>query len=82
MAEYEQPLAATDRTAYSGKLWLGSPRTQEPLLLLAELASELSRARDFEALQRILRRNLRWILDFDQCTLAVRSEKLYDYLLF
>ena len=76
MAEYEQPLAATDGIRYSGKLWSGSPIAQDPLSLLAELATELSTARDFEALQRVLSRNLRWILDFDRCTLAVRSEYL------
>lgn len=76
MASDEQPLAGTDKARYFGKLWSGSPIAQEPLLLLAELASELSTAVDFEALQRILSRQLRWILDFDRCTLAVRSDYL------
>lgn len=76
MAEHEEPKAYTDRAGYSSKLSSGSPIAQEPLLLLAELASELSTATDFEALQQILSRNLRWIIDFDRCTLAVRSEYL------
>ena len=76
MAEHEEPKAYTDRAGYSSKLSSGSPIGQERLLLLAELASELSTATDFEALQQILSRNLRWIIDFDRCTLAVRSEYL------
>ena len=81
MAEHEEQLGGTN-THHSGKLWSGSPIDQAPLLLLAELASELSTATNLEALQRILTYKLRWILDFDRCTLAVRSEKLYDYILF
>ena len=65
MGEHEHFLASNDRSRYSGKLWSGSPIAQEPLLLLAELASELSTATDFETLQQILTRKLRWILDFD-----------------
>lgn len=73
MAEHEY-IAGTDSARYSGKLWSDSPIAQAPLLLLAELASELSTATDFEALQQILSRKLRWMLNFDRCTLAVRSE--------
>lgn len=47
---------------------------QESLLLLAELANELTTATDFGALKQILTRKLRWIVDFDRCTLAVRFE--------
>lgn len=43
----------------------------EGLRLLGEVANELSAALDLENLQSILSRNLRWIFDFDQCTLAV-----------
>ncbi len=75
MAEHEEQLGGTN-THHSGKLWSGSPIDQAPLLLLAELASELSTATNLEALQRILTYKLRWILDFDRCTLAVRSEYL------
>ena len=82
MGEHEHFLASNDRSRYSGKLWSGSPIAQEPLFLLAELASELSTATDFETLQQILTRKLRWILDFDRCTLAVRAESWdTEYLL-
>jgi signal transduction histidine kinase len=87
MAEHKQLLAGIDKARYSGKLWSSSPIAQEILLLLAELASEVSTAMNFEALQRILSRKLRWILDFDRCSLAVRSESIssrpaLEYLLF
>ncbi len=59
------------------------PIAQETLLLLAELANELVTAPDFEALKQILIRNLRWIIDFDCCTLAVQFEPTdADYILF
>lgn len=60
-----------------------TPVDQELLWLLGELASELTTATNLEALQRILTRKLRWMLDFGQCTLAVQSKPLdTDYLLF
>jgi len=43
---------------------------QEPLWILAELASELNSALDLESLQLILCRNVRWLFDYDRCTLA------------
>lgn len=46
----------------------------EALWLLGELASELSTALDLENLQSILSHKLRWIFDFDRCTLAVWPE--------
>lgn len=83
MSEHEHDLTDTDSSRYSGKLWSGSPIAQEALLLLAELASELSAVTDFEALQQILTRKLRWIVDFDRCTLAVQAESGdTEYLLF
>ncbi|MBV8887778.1 MAG: GAF domain-containing protein [Chroococcidiopsidaceae cyanobacterium CP_BM_RX_35] len=83
MAEREHHSSDTNRDRYTGKLWSGFPIAQEPLLLLAELASELSTATDLETLQQILARKLRWIVDFDRCTLAVRVEALdNEYLLF
>jgi PAS domain S-box-containing protein len=83
MDEHEHSLASNNSSRYSGKLWSSSPIAQEPVILLAELASEISTVTDFEALQRILARKLRWILDFERCTLAVRAESLdTEYLLF
>lgn len=46
----------------------------EGLWLLGELASELTVALDLENLQSILSRKLRWLFDFDRCTLAVWPE--------
>lgn len=46
----------------------------ELLWLLVELTSRLNTANDLESLQDLLNRNLRWILDFDRCTLAIRLE--------
>lgn len=83
MAEREHHSSDSNRDRYTGKLWSGSPIAPEPLLLLAELASELSTATDLETLQQILAGKLRWIVDFDRCTLAVRVEALdNEYLLF
>jgi PAS domain S-box-containing protein len=83
MTEREHPLTGNDRVYYSGKLPSGSPIAQEPLLLLAELANQLTRATDLAALQQILSRQLRWILDFDRCTLAIRAADVEtEYLLF
>ncbi len=47
---------------------------QVPLWLLVELANELSTATNLETLQRILARKLRWIFNFDRCTLAIGSQ--------
>ena len=47
---------------------------QVPLWLLVELANELSTATNLETLQRILARKLRWIFNFDRCTLAIQSQ--------
>ncbi len=56
--------------------------SSESLWLLAELASELSTATDLSALQHILGRKLRWLFDFDRCTLAIRFKSTdLDYLL-
>ncbi|MBV8883795.1 MAG: PAS domain S-box protein [Chroococcidiopsidaceae cyanobacterium CP_BM_RX_35] len=84
MAEREHLSSDTNRDRYTGKkLCSGSPVAQEPLLLLAELASELSTASDFETLHQILIRKLRWIIDFDRCTLAVWFKPLdKEYVLF
>lgn len=55
---------------------------QVPLWLLVELANELSTATSLEILQRILTNKLRWILDFDRCTLAVHCKPSdTDYLI-
>jgi WD40 repeat protein len=69
------------------------PQTVEPsagvfisnqaLWLLGELASELSPALDLKTLQYILSHKLRWIFNFDHCTLAVWPELTdSEYLLF
>ncbi len=47
---------------------------QVPLWLLVELANELSTATNLETLQRILARKLRWIVNFDCCTLAIQFQ--------
>lgn len=47
---------------------------QVPLWLLVELANELSTAKNLETLQRILARKLRWVINFDRCTLAFVSQ--------
>ncbi len=73
MAEHEHGLADINSSRYSGELWSGSPIAQEPVMVLAELASELNTATDFEALQQILARRLRWLLDFARCTLVIRA---------
>jgi transcriptional regulator with GAF, ATPase, and Fis domain len=73
MAEHKHGLADINRSRYSGELWSGSPIAQEPVMVLAELASELNTATDFEALQQILARRLRWLLDFARCTLVIRA---------
>ncbi|MBV9385639.1 MAG: GAF domain-containing protein, partial [Chroococcidiopsidaceae cyanobacterium CP_BM_ER_R8_30] len=83
MAEREHRSPGNDRDRYIGKLWSSSSIAQELLLLLAELAGELSTARHFDVLQQILSRKLRWLIDFDQCTLAVRFDSLdKEYVLF
>lgn len=51
-----------------------SPIIDGPLLILAEMASEFSGTTSINDLQRILSRRLRWLLDFDRCTLAVWAE--------
>jgi len=43
---------------------------QEPLWMLAELASQLNSVLDLESLQLVLCRNVRWLFDYDRCTLA------------
>ncbi|MEB3336760.1 MAG: GAF domain-containing protein [Leptolyngbyaceae bacterium] len=55
-------------------LYAGAPIALESLLVLAELAHELTLASNLEMLQQILSRRLHWILDFDCCTLAVCAE--------
>lgn len=83
MAENEHDLANINKSRYSGKLWSGSPIAQEPIMVLAELASELSTATDFEALQQILARKLPWLLDFARCTLVIQANSEdTEYLLF
>jgi len=76
MPEHEHPLASPGRTNETST-------DQEILWLLGELASELSTATTFVTLQRILASKLRWIFNFEQCSLALRSEPLKtEYLLF
>ncbi len=48
-----------------------SPVANELLWLLAELSGELCAATDLMSLQQILSRRLRWLLDFDRCTLSI-----------
>jgi PAS domain S-box-containing protein len=61
----------------------GFPIEQKLLWLLGELMSELTTATNLAALQRLLARKLRWIIDFEQCTLAVWSKPSdREYLLF
>ncbi|MDX2272539.1 MAG: PAS domain-containing protein [Cyanobacteriota bacterium] len=50
----------------------GDPFPQETLWLLGELSSELSSVEDLGDLQRLLSRKLRWLINFDCCTLAIR----------
>lgn len=47
---------------------------QVPLWLLVELANELNTATNLETLQRLLACRLRWMINFDRCTLAVVSQ--------
>jgi len=76
MPEHEHPLPNPGRTT-------GTSIDQEPLWFLGELASELSTATTFLALQQILTRKLPWILNFEQCSLALQAEPLEtEYLLF
>lgn len=72
MLKQEHPIGKTDTTA--GFERSTAPMDQELLWLLGELANELTAATTLEALQRILTRKLRWILDFGQCSLAVQSK--------
>lgn len=83
MPEYEPPLDDLSRLIYSDGIPSKVPIAQEALLLLAELANELSTAVDFEVLRQILTRKLRWVIDFNRCTLAVRFKSLDEkYVLF
>jgi signal transduction histidine kinase/DNA-binding response OmpR family regulator len=49
----------------------------EALWLLGELCGELIKVTDLEALQDLLSQKIRWVLDFDRCTLAVRVESSF-----
>lgn len=81
--QHQHPQANPDRTLGFSQQRYATPIDQEPLWLLAELANELSTATTFESLKRILTRKLRWILDFDRCTLALQYQHLdTEYLLF
>lgn len=83
MPEHKHPLENPDRTIGFSHQQSATPIDQVPLWLLAELATELSTATNFETLQRILTRKLRWIFDFDLCTLALQSKPLdTEYVLF
>ncbi len=85
MSDRELPL---DTSGFSGIPQAVEDRAKvfianEPLWLLGELASELSQALDLETLQNILSHKLRWIFDFDRCTLAVWPKPIdSEYLLF
>ncbi len=81
MPSQESP-THSNKMPVSSEGWSAATTTQECLWLVTELASELSKATDFNTLQQILTCNLRWILDFDRCTLAVRIEPTdAEYLL-
>lgn len=83
MSEHEHPLENPDRIIGFNHQQSTTPIDELPLLLLVELANELSTATNFAALQGILTRKLRWIIDFDQCTLAVQAKPVdTDYVLF
>jgi signal transduction histidine kinase len=74
--------AHSNQTSDSENGWSAASTIQECLWLVTELASELSAATDFSTLQHILTWKLRWLLDFDRCTLAVRAESTdTEYLL-
>jgi len=49
------------------------------LNLLVELLSELADVTEFDSLLRIAGGRVRWIVDFDRCTLAVLCGKRYCY---
>lgn len=53
----------------------------EPLWLLAELVGEMNSALDLPQLHVVLARMLRWLLDFDRCTLAIHLDNTPEYLL-
>ena len=83
MVKHENPAVNSETPVYVSGLWSPTSMVQEPLWLLGELTSELSAAMDLATLQRILARKIRWILDFDRCTLAVRFQPLdTEYLIF
>lgn len=71
------------RVTQAVKSQLRLSTVNESLLLLGELASELSTTLNFEDLQSVLSHKLRWIVDFDQCTLTVWPDSSNtEYLLF
>lgn len=84
MSEAELPLGSPsfDRFPQALEPQAGGFIANEALWLL-ELASELSPVLDLETLQNILSYKLRWIFNFDRCTLAVWPEPTdSEYLLF
>ena len=84
MSEAELPLGSPsiDRIPQTLDSQTTDSIANEALWLL-ELASELSQALDLETLQNILSYKLRWIFNFDRCTLAVWPEATdSEYLLF
>ncbi len=52
------------------------------LWVLAEIGGQINTARSWEQLQQVLRTSLRWLLDCDRSTLAIRAEGSPTYRLY
>lgn len=63
--------AKGSQTSGYGPLPNGSEVVPESIWLLGELAGELSRTQTLDEFQMLLSRRLRWVVNFDRCTLAI-----------
>lgn len=59
------------QTSGYGPLPNGAEVAPESIWLLGELAGELSRTQTLDQFQMLLSRRLRWVINFERCTLAI-----------
>ncbi len=65
------PSQGGSRISSYGPLPDGAEVAPESIWLLGELAGELSRTQTLDEFQMLLSRRLRWVINFERCTLAV-----------